>query len=96
MCAVKLVHIGENLNDLKIYEIEEKSYDPQGKIEGLDKTSYEKIAVLQELATVAALNNKAGLEYKGDKFAKLGDPTETALKVAAEKLGRYDSRIKSD
>lgn len=48
------------------------------------------------MATVATLNNKGGLEYKSGKFAKLGDPTETALKVAAEKLGRYDSRVSVD
>lgn len=36
------------------------------------------------------MNNKAGIVYEEDKFNKQGEPTEAALKVAAEKLGQYD------
>ncbi len=35
MCAVKFAHIGSGLNDLKVYDIEEKSYNPQSEIKGL-------------------------------------------------------------
>jgi P-type E1-E2 ATPase len=28
MCAVKMVHLGESISDLKVYNIEEKSYNP--------------------------------------------------------------------
>jgi len=33
------------------------------------------------------------LEYKNNEFSKLGEPTEVALKVLAEKLGKYDSKM---
>jgi Ca2+-transporting ATPase len=34
MCAVKFAHIGSNLTDLKVYDIEEKSYNPVAAIHG--------------------------------------------------------------
>jgi magnesium-transporting ATPase (P-type) len=41
------------------------------------------------------LNNKAGIVVEADgKFNKLGEPTEAALKVFAEKMGQYDSKFK--
>jgi magnesium-transporting ATPase (P-type) len=36
------------------------------------------------------LNNKADIVFEDGKFNKMGEPTEAALKVAAEKLGQYD------
>lgn len=42
------------------------------------------------------MNNKSGLIYDGEKFSKQGEPTEAALKVAAEKLGQYDSKVHMD
>jgi magnesium-transporting ATPase (P-type) len=32
MCAVRFAYIGGNINDLKSYNIEEKSYSPEAKI----------------------------------------------------------------
>jgi len=48
---------------------------------------FNKVQVIKEIATVCALNSKAGLYYENGKFNRLGEPTEVALKVAAEKLG---------
>jgi hypothetical protein len=61
MCAVKLVHLGSDINDLKTYDVEEKSYSPQAKIVGLDRSTFSSSAVLRDIAIVATLNNKAGL-----------------------------------
>lgn len=97
MCAVKMVYIGKDLTDLKTLDIEEKSYDPRGVVKGLDIALYEKTSVLREIAVVCTFNNQSGLTYVAadDTFSKLGEPTEAALRVAAEKLGRYDSKMVS-
>jgi hypothetical protein len=49
--------------------------------------------VLREIAVVCEFNNKSGLTYADDKFTRVGEPTEAALRVAAEKLGRHDSKM---
>lgn len=46
-----------------------------------------KVQAIRELAAVCTLNNKAGIVYEDGKFNKIGEPTEAALKVIAEKLG---------
>jgi magnesium-transporting ATPase (P-type) len=48
---------------------------------------------MKEIATICAINNKAGVRYENGQYNKLGEPTEAALKVFAEKLGRYDSKL---
>lgn len=40
MCAVKLGYIGSTINDLKILDVEEKSYDPEAKINNLTNDLY--------------------------------------------------------
>ena len=93
MCAVKFAYIGASLTDLKVHQIEEKSYSPIANIQGLDKETYSKVASLHDIAVVCALNNNAGLVYEDGKFNKQGEPTEAALKVFAEKLGQFDSKF---
>lgn len=87
MCAVKLMHLGQDVNDFKEYEIEENSYSPDAEIKGLTKDIYAKVSTLKDIATVCALNNEARLIHNGNKFDRIGSPTEAALKVASEKLG---------
>jgi magnesium-transporting ATPase (P-type) len=93
MCAIKLGYIGNDVNDLRIHEIEEKSYDPIAEIKGINADFYSKTTLLRDMAVISALNNKAGLRYENNEFQKLGEPTEAALKVAVEKLGQYDTKF---
>lgn len=37
------------------------------------------------------MNSKAEIRFENGQFVKLGEPTEAALRVAAEKIGQYDS-----
>ena len=76
-----------------MFEIVEKSYDPQAEIKGLTKDMFVKVPSYREIAIVCALNNKSNLVYEDGKFNKQGEPTEAALKVFAEKLGRYDGNF---
>ena len=96
MCAVKFAHIGSTLQDLKVYDIVEKSYNPQAEIKGITKDSFKNIPILRDIAVVCSLNNKAGLVYEDGKFNKQGEPTEAALKVFGEKLGQYDASFSRD
>jgi Ca2+-transporting ATPase len=94
MCAIQFAHIGTGLNDLKVYDIVEKSYNPQADIKGLNSQIFSSSPVLRDIAVVCSLNNKAGITFEDGKFNKLGEPTEAALKVFAEKLGQYDPTVK--
>ena len=42
------------------------------------------------MALVCGVNNRAQIIYE-DGYKRRGEPTEAALKVFAEKLGRYDA-----
>lgn len=59
MCAVKLGYIGETINDIKLHDIEEKSYDPRGQIKDIKFNE-----TLRDLAVVCSINNKAGIKYE--------------------------------
>lgn len=87
MCAVKFAYIGANISELKSFEIEEKSYSPEAKVINMTNDVFMRVPALKEIATVCTLNNKSGIVYENGKFNKQGEPTEAALKVAAEKLG---------
>lgn len=43
----------------------------------------------KHLAAVCALNNRARIVYEENQFRIQGEPTEAALKVLAEKLGKF-------
>lgn len=94
MCAVRFGIIGASANEVNEYSVEEKSYSPEGKI--LDGFSDEKFASsksFKHFAMVCSTNNRASLIYNQEEslFKLMGEPTEAALKVLAEKLGRYDA-----
>lgn len=56
----------------------------------MTQETFKKVPAIKEIATVCTINNKANIAYEDSKFVKIGEPTEAALKVAAEKLGQYD------
>jgi magnesium-transporting ATPase (P-type) len=93
MCAVKFAYIGNDVHDLKVHDIVEDSYNPETEIKQFSSDIYSKSVVMKDIATICALNNKAGVRYENGLYSKLGEPTEAALKVFAEKLGRYDAKL---
>jgi P-type Ca2+ transporter type 2C len=95
MCAVKFAHLGDSVADIRAFDVIEKSYDPQAEITGFSAELFAKSPVVRDLAIVCSLNNKAGIVYGSDnKFNKIGEPTEAALKVFSEKVGQYDKNFK--
>ncbi len=54
---------------------------------------YNKNKNFQNLALVCAVNNRAQLVYQDDKFGIQGEPTEAAMKVLSEKIGRFAGNV---
>jgi magnesium-transporting ATPase (P-type) len=46
MCAVKFAYIGNGLNDLRVHNIEEKSYSPIANIEGMSSDLFSNVKSL--------------------------------------------------
>lgn len=84
MSAVQLAAYGGSLSELTEWEVTGSTYDPDGGrvvgLKGLDRN-------LETLAEVCALCNDARIEFKTGHHKAVGQPTEAALLVLAEKLG---------
>ena len=91
MCAVDFAIVGADHREWKSYSVEEKSYSPEEcKIQdGFSSGSFSQCQSYKHMAFVCGVNNRAEIYYE-DGFKKRGEPTEAALKVFAEKIGRYD------
>ncbi len=64
----------------EIINVSGSGYDPAGKF-SKDPKNFE------FFLTIGALNNNAQLNFDGEKWTVLGDPTEAALLVSAKKAG---------
>jgi Ca2+-transporting ATPase len=76
--------------------VEGVSYDPLGRITGLSDDIHNQdhhqdklkaSPTLQIISVISSLCNQARLDYRDGQFLPVGEPTEAALKVFAEKLG---------
>lgn len=93
MCAVKFGIIGSSVSDIQEFDVEEKSYSPEARIQsGFSEDKYKSSKTFKHMGMVCSINNRATLNYSEDDKAYkfIGEPTEAALKVFAEKLGFYD------
>jgi len=93
MCAVELAYIGTSVNDIKMFDIEEKSYDPTCVVKGLTANHLKDGSPIKELAIVCSLNSTAKIVKEGGKYKRQGEPTEAALLVAAEKIASVTENI---
>ncbi|KAJ3578684.1 hypothetical protein NPX13_g1883 [Xylaria arbuscula] len=91
MSVNKVVYIREDGRDLDELDVEGTTFSPKGAVkrdgkavEGLIETS-----TINQMNQVAALCNDAQLVYdtRSATFSNVGEPTEGALRVLAEKLG---------
>jgi magnesium-transporting ATPase (P-type) len=96
MCAVKFAVIGESHNNMIEYDVEEKAYSPDGEIKFLDQKKYNDNANFKNMALVCALNNRSRIVFDKEKFGIQGEPTEAALKVLAEKFGKFSVSEKAN
>eukprot|EP00945_MAST-04E_sp_MAST-4E-sp1_P006801 g6801.t1 len=93
MSVVKVITVASN-NKVQSYEIEGSTYDPtDGEIvNGYDGEDN----ALNACAKVSALCNGARLVFKDNQFGREGQPTEAALSVLAEKVGRSQVSMASE
>lgn len=64
------------------------SYEPTGEIVGLEQESIAP-SLLQDIIAISSLCNDAKVTYKDGQYKRIGEPTEAAFKVFAEKLGSF-------
>eukprot|EP00887_Chlorella_sp_A99_P001879 scaffold19.g1879.t1 len=88
MSAVTLVALGASPAEVRDFEVEGSTFDPDGgTVLGLTKLDKN----LEAIAEVAALCSDARVELKEGHYRAVGQPTEAALLVLAEKLGVPDA-----
>ncbi|TDH66215.1 hypothetical protein CCR75_005432 [Bremia lactucae] len=91
MSCVTFSHLGKTETELVTYDVEGHSYAPIGKITGAAMAQYKAVLSLQQ---VCALCNESAIEYRDDKYVRIGEPTEAALKVLVEKIGFPHDAVK--
>lgn len=93
MSVSKIVHISEDGRDLEELVVEGTTFSPRGLItSSLGKTVADlsqASSTVRQMAEVAALCNDARLAYDSlsNTYTNIGEPTEGALRVLAEKIG---------
>ncbi|KAF8212415.1 hypothetical protein K438DRAFT_1928525 [Mycena galopus ATCC 62051] len=80
------------------YTVEGTTFSPYGSVtsaDGKEATADLKSDAIQRLAEISSVCNDAKIVYNEDKavYSNVGEPTEAALKVLAEKLGCRDAEI---
>lgn len=88
MSAVSLISFGTTTKKIRDFEVGGVSFDPDdGEILGLTIPD----AGLEAMAEVCCICNDARLEKKDNSYRAIGQPTEAALLVLAEKIGLADA-----
>lgn len=90
MSAVRMVAIGTSTKDVRVFDVDGHTFNPdEGSVVGLNALD----ANTQALAEVCAVCNEASIEVRDGRFKAVGNPTEAALLVLAEKLGVPDATL---
>ncbi|KAI0442468.1 putative calcium P-type ATPase [Xylaria telfairii] len=92
MSVNKIVHINERGDDLEELDVEGTTFAPKGNIKRDGKVVqnlFQTSSTISQMTEVAALCNDAQLMYdaRSATFSNVGEPTEGALRVLAEKIG---------
>jgi Ca2+-transporting ATPase len=84
MTITTVVHL-KTASSVRQYDVTGLSYNPNGELEGQDSVT----PVLQDISKVCALCNESVIEYADaeDRYIRIGEPTEAALKILVEKIG---------
>jgi len=98
MCAVKFAVLGDHVQQFYTYDIDEakNSYSPVGcfiksQDRDFNEDQVKHAALFKSLAVGCSYNNNARIDLVDGKLTRVGEPTEAALKVFAEKL--YGSAV---
>ncbi|KAI5199731.1 calcium ATPase [Aureobasidium subglaciale] len=101
MSVNKVVFINEHGSGLEELTVEGTSFAPEGAITTSNGQTLQNAATssstIAQIAEVAALCNDARLAYDSEKdvYNNVGEATEGALRVLAEKIGTRDASVNS-
>ncbi|KAI1385054.1 calcium-transporting ATPase sarcoplasmic/endoplasmic reticulum type [Hypoxylon trugodes] len=92
MSVSKIVYINQDGTDLEELDVEGTTFAPKGDVTRngkVVKDLSQSSSTIRQMNEVAALCNDARLVYdaRTGAFSKVGEPTEGALRVLAEKIG---------
>jgi len=93
MSVCKMFTFASEAGDLEEFEISGSTYEPVGDVfNGGKKIKGSDFTALEEMATISIMCNDSAIDFNDFKnmFEKVGEATETALIVLAEKLNPYD------
>ncbi|KIM80832.1 hypothetical protein PILCRDRAFT_822114 [Piloderma croceum F 1598] len=98
MSVCKFLVIDGTTGACKEYTVEGTTFSPYGSVESIDgkvSTFELQSKPIQRLAEICSICNDAKVVYHPDKdaYGNVGEPTEAALKVLAEKIGCPDGEI---
>lgn len=97
--SVRAILIADTLEQVHPYSVTGEGWDPTGDV--LDKNgsainSKDLNVCLNKVCEIATLCNDSHLELKNGKFEKVGESTEAALKVLAEKIASSTLNLPKD
>ncbi|TFY50385.1 hypothetical protein EVG20_g11550, partial [Dentipellis fragilis] len=98
MCVSRFLTIDANTLMPTEFEVEGSTFSPHGSVKfagGKDASHELQSEPIQRLAEISAICNDAKIVYHIDKssYGNVGEPTEAALKVLAEKIGCPDKEL---
>lgn len=89
MSCITFCHASTRDTVFNDYTVEGTTYAPLGRIEGMPRLS-SATPGLNMLSTICSLCNESTIEFKNEKYVRVGEPTEASLKVLVEKMGVPD------
>merc|ERR1711878_97949 len=93
MMSVCKMFVFKTEKNIEEFEISGSTYEPNGDVfQNGKKISGSDFVGLEEMATISVMCNDSAIDYNEYKnaFEKVGEATETALIVLAEKINPYD------
>ncbi|EAR82769.2 sarco/endoplasmic reticulum calcium-translocating P-type ATPase (macronuclear) [Tetrahymena thermophila SB210] len=83
-------------SQLAAFEVKGHSYSPEGEIVNFQNFNGSQLAKnIKTFATSMVLNNESKLIFDKNRVNRSGLPTEAAIKVLSEKIGKYDPDFKN-
>lgn len=97
MSVEKFFVVGDKAGTvLSAFDVQGHSYNPEGSITNFESFNTPHLSKnVRVFATSMVLNNESKLIYDKNRVVSSGLPTEAAIKVLAEKIGKYDPDFKS-
>ncbi|PPQ68498.1 hypothetical protein CVT26_003437 [Gymnopilus dilepis] len=98
MSVSRFLVIDANTGSPREYTVEGTTFSPYGSVynaDGKEAVAELKSDPIQRLAEISSLCNDSKIVYNAEKdtYSNVGEPTEAALRVLAEKIGCRDAEI---